>query len=198
MDRLDCTERKLFRRLLGYFWLRVCQNEELYAEIHGVCRLVTRGRYQHLAPPSKVATENCLRFFGHTLRRPRDRLVQRILRSLSDSSRKWLPGRKRKFWTEVVKEDLRTLDVDRQFRRNLRFRRVGNIPGSIPCKLSSKIDEGWAELCSRRHTSAKMRVIASGDDISPLVKSSQVSYHSYLLSMVCLHITANCKYGLTL
>ncbi|KAK6756868.1 hypothetical protein RB195_014972 [Necator americanus] len=32
MERLDCTERKLLRGLLGYFWPRVCLNEDLYAE----------------------------------------------------------------------------------------------------------------------------------------------------------------------
>ncbi|KAK6743213.1 hypothetical protein RB195_010462 [Necator americanus] len=84
---------------------------------------MTRGRYQHLAPPSKAAKVNRLRFFGHTLRRLADRLVQRVLKSSSGSSWKKPPGRKRKFWTEVVKEDLRTLGVDRQFRRDVRFRR---------------------------------------------------------------------------
>ncbi|KAK6733320.1 hypothetical protein RB195_017208 [Necator americanus] len=72
-------------------------------------------RYQHLAPPSKVAEVNRLRFFGLILRRPADRLVQRVLKSSSGSSWKKPPGRKRKFWTEVVKEDLRTLGVHRQF-----------------------------------------------------------------------------------
>ncbi|KAK6748170.1 hypothetical protein RB195_001036 [Necator americanus] len=86
MERLDCTERKLLRRLLGYFWPRVCHNKDLYAEIYVVYR------------------------------RPVDRLVQRVLRSSSGSSWKKPPGRKRKFWTEAVKEDLRTLGVDRQFR----------------------------------------------------------------------------------
>ncbi|KAK6726916.1 hypothetical protein RB195_004923 [Necator americanus] len=70
--------------------------------------------------------ENRLRFSGHTLRRPGDRLVQRVLKSLSGSSWKRPPGRKRKFWTEVVKEDLRTLGVDRQFRRDVKFRRIWN------------------------------------------------------------------------
>ncbi|KAK6749093.1 hypothetical protein RB195_001600 [Necator americanus] len=51
MERFDCTERKLLRRLLGYFWPRVCQKEDLYAEIDVVYRRMTRGRYQHLAPP---------------------------------------------------------------------------------------------------------------------------------------------------
>ncbi|KAK6764673.1 hypothetical protein RB195_024846 [Necator americanus] len=40
LDRLDCTERKLLRRLLGYFWHRVCHNEELYAEVDVVYRHV--------------------------------------------------------------------------------------------------------------------------------------------------------------
>ncbi|KAK6740199.1 hypothetical protein RB195_008582 [Necator americanus] len=113
MERLDCTERKLLRRLLGYFWPRVCHNEDLYAEIDVVYRRMTRGRHQHLAPPSKVAKVNRLRFFGHILKRPTDRLVQRVLSSSSGSSGKKPPGRKRKFRTEVVKEDLRILGVDR-------------------------------------------------------------------------------------
>ncbi|KAK6741209.1 hypothetical protein RB195_009209 [Necator americanus] len=120
MERLDCTERKLIR-LLGSFWPRVCHNEDLYAEIDVVYRRMTRGRYQHLAPPSKAAKVNRLRFFGHISRRPADRLVQRVLKSSSGSSWKKPPGRKRNFWTEVVKEDLRTLGVDRQFRRDVRF-----------------------------------------------------------------------------
>ncbi|KAK6757124.1 hypothetical protein RB195_015131 [Necator americanus] len=56
MERLDYTERKLLRRLLGYFWPRVCHNEDLNAEIDVVYRRMTRGRYQHLAPPSKRLT----------------------------------------------------------------------------------------------------------------------------------------------
>ncbi|KAK6748094.1 hypothetical protein RB195_000990 [Necator americanus] len=84
MERLDCTERKLLRLLLGYFWPRVCYNEDLYAEIDVVYRWVTRGKHQHLAP--KVAKVNRLRFFGHILRRPADRLVKRVLRSSVGSS----------------------------------------------------------------------------------------------------------------
>ncbi|KAK6733836.1 hypothetical protein RB195_017539 [Necator americanus] len=77
---------------------------------------MTRGRYHHLEPPSKLATESHLRFFGHILRRPADRLVQRVLRSLSGLSWKKPPDRQRKFCTEVVKEDLRALGVEEQLR----------------------------------------------------------------------------------
>ncbi|KAK6750083.1 hypothetical protein RB195_002210 [Necator americanus] len=31
MEKLDCTERKLFRRMLGYFWPLVCHNQEPYS-----------------------------------------------------------------------------------------------------------------------------------------------------------------------
>ncbi|KAK6763193.1 hypothetical protein RB195_023780 [Necator americanus] len=115
MERLDFTERKLLRLLVGYFWPRASHNDYLYAEIDVVYRRMTRGKHQHLAPPSKAAKVNRLRFFGHILRRPTDRLAQRVLRSSSGSSWKKPPGRKRKFWNEAVKEDLRTLGVDRQF-----------------------------------------------------------------------------------
>ncbi|KAK6757721.1 hypothetical protein RB195_015499 [Necator americanus] len=147
MERLDCTEQKLIRRLLGYFWPWVYHNEGLYAEIDVVYRRMTRGRYQHLAPPSKVAKVNRLRFFDHILRRPAHRLVQRVLRSLSGPKP---PGRERKFWTEVVKEDLRTLRVDRQFRRDVRFRRIWNSDEWIDSvQALAENREGWAELCSR-------------------------------------------------
>ncbi|KAK6764783.1 hypothetical protein RB195_024925 [Necator americanus] len=139
MERLNCTGRKLLRRLLGYFWPQTSTS----------------------GTPSKVAKVNRLRFFGHILRRPADRLVQRVLRSLSGSSWKKPPGRKRKFWTEMMKEDLRTLGVDR----------IWNSDEWIDSVQALADDrEGWAELSSSWHTSAKMRVIASGDDISPLIK----------------------------
>ncbi|KAK6735100.1 hypothetical protein RB195_018348 [Necator americanus] len=138
MERLDCTERQLLRRLPGYCWRRICHNEDLYAEIDVVYRRMTRGKHQHLAPPSKV------------LKRPADRLVQRVLRSSSGSSWKKSPGRKRKFWTEAVKEDIRTLGVDRQFRRDVRFRRTWNSDEWIDSVQALAEDrEGWAELCSR-------------------------------------------------
>ncbi|KAK6735617.1 hypothetical protein RB195_018685 [Necator americanus] len=107
---------------------------------------MTRGRYQHLAPPSKAAKVNRLRFFGHILRRPADRLLQRVLKSSSGSSWKKPPVRKRKFWTEVVKEDLKTLGVDRQFRRDVRFRRTWNSDEWIDSVQALAEDrEGWAE-----------------------------------------------------
>ncbi|KAK6758095.1 hypothetical protein RB195_015733 [Necator americanus] len=126
MERLDCTGRKLLRRLFGYFLLRVCHSEELYAEVDVMYLRMTREGYQHPAPPSKLGRENRLRFFGHVLRKPADRFVHRVLRRLSCSSWKRPPGRKRKFWTEVLKEDLRTLGVDRQFKRDVTFRRILN------------------------------------------------------------------------
>ncbi|KAK6765804.1 hypothetical protein RB195_025615 [Necator americanus] len=83
-------------------------------------------------------------------RRPADRLVQRVLKSSSGLSWKKTPGRKRKFWTEVVKEDLRTLGVDRQFRRDVRLRRTWNSDDWIDSVQALAEDrEGWAELCSR-------------------------------------------------
>ncbi|KAK6753222.1 hypothetical protein RB195_012675 [Necator americanus] len=83
-------------------------------------------------------------------RRPPDRLVERILRSLSGSSWKKPPGRKRKFWTDVVKEDLTTLGVDTQFMADVKFRSISNSDEWIASGHSLAEDrEGWAELCSR-------------------------------------------------
>ncbi|KAK6741659.1 hypothetical protein RB195_009496 [Necator americanus] len=44
--------------------------------------------------------------------------------------------------------------------------------GLILCKLSQKIGKVGQSCVQGRHTSAKMQVIASGDDISPPIKSS--------------------------
>ncbi|KAK6743846.1 hypothetical protein RB195_010882 [Necator americanus] len=52
--------------------------------------------------------------------------------------------------SEVVKEDLRTLGVDRQFRRDVVFRRIWNSNEWIDSVQGLAEDrEGWAELCSR-------------------------------------------------
>ncbi|KAK6748637.1 hypothetical protein RB195_001325 [Necator americanus] len=131
---------------------------------------MTRGRYQHLAPLSKMAKVNRLRFSGHILRRSADRLVQRVLRSLPGSSWKKPPGRKRKFWTEAVKEDLRTPGMDRQFKRDVRFSRIWNSDEWID-SVQALAEEKVGQSCLQaRYTSAKMRVIASGEDISPPIK----------------------------
>ncbi|KAK6765284.1 hypothetical protein RB195_025280 [Necator americanus] len=82
MERFDCTEGKLLRRLLGHFWpAMVCHNQDPYAENDVVYRRMTGERHQHLAPPSKVAKVNRLRFV-HILRKPVDRLVQRVRRGV--------------------------------------------------------------------------------------------------------------------
>ncbi|KAK6765048.1 hypothetical protein RB195_025110 [Necator americanus] len=81
MEMLDCMERKLFKRLLGYFWALVCYNEELCSEVDMVYRRMAYGKRQ-LVRPSEVVMENRLRFFGHVMRRPSDRLARVVLRIL--------------------------------------------------------------------------------------------------------------------
>ncbi|KAK6761747.1 hypothetical protein RB195_022722 [Necator americanus] len=128
---------------------RVCHDEKLYAEVDVVYRRMTYGRYQHLAQPSKGAAENRVCFFRHTLRRPADHLVLRVVSS-SGLSWKRPPGRKWKLWNEVVKEDLRIFGVDRQLRRDARFRRIWNNDEWIDSVQAFAEDrECWAELCSR-------------------------------------------------
>ncbi|KAK6733280.1 hypothetical protein RB195_017184 [Necator americanus] len=92
----------------------------------------------------KIATETRFCFFGHMLGSPAD--VQRVP-SLSDSSWKRPLGQKLKSWTEVIKEDLRTLGMDRQFRRYVWFRRMLNSDEWIDSVQEHQ--ESWAELCSR-------------------------------------------------
>ncbi|KAK6762948.1 hypothetical protein RB195_023598 [Necator americanus] len=130
MEKLDYVETNLFRGVLGYFWPLVCHNEELYPEMDMLYRWMTREKRQNLAPP-EVVMENRLRFFGHVTRRPSDRLVQVVLRMLPDPNWKRPPGRKRKLWMEMVKEDLRTLGVDWQFSRDVKFCRLWNSDGWV-------------------------------------------------------------------
>ncbi|KAK6763936.1 hypothetical protein RB195_024321 [Necator americanus] len=86
MEKLDCVERKLFSRLLGYFWPLVCHNEELYSEVGMLYRRMTRVKRQHLVRPSEVVTEYRLRSFGLIMRRPLDHLVRVVLRMLPDAN----------------------------------------------------------------------------------------------------------------
>ncbi|KAK6736266.1 hypothetical protein RB195_019129 [Necator americanus] len=118
---------------------------------------MTRGRYQHLAPPSKVATKNHLRIFGHVIKRPVDRLIQQVLKSLSDSSWKRPPGRKRKFWNEVVKEDSAWIDSLGETQCFAGYGIVTN--GSIPCERSQKIEKVRQSYIQGQHTSATMPVV---------------------------------------
>ncbi|KAK6752903.1 hypothetical protein RB195_003978 [Necator americanus] len=90
-------------------------------------RMTDRKR-QHLPRTSDVVMKNLLRFFGHVMRRASDRLVQVVLRMLPDPNWERPTGRKRKFWTKVVKENLRTFGVDWQSRREVeKFRRLCGI-----------------------------------------------------------------------
>ncbi|KAK6762816.1 hypothetical protein RB195_023500 [Necator americanus] len=92
-------------------------NEELFSEVDMVYLRMTRKKRQHLALSSEVVTENRFRLFGHVLRRPSNRLVQVILKMLPNGIWKRPPGREKKVRTEVVKEDLSILGVDKQLGR---------------------------------------------------------------------------------
>ncbi|KAK6750210.1 hypothetical protein RB195_002293 [Necator americanus] len=112
----------------------------------------TWAHHQRLWRGLTARNESCLDGYLGTfdLGRSADCLVQRVLKSSSGSSWKKSPGRKRKFWTEVVKEDLRTLGVDRQFRQDVRFRRTWNSDEWIDSvQVLAEDRDGWAELCSR-------------------------------------------------
>ncbi|KAK6734175.1 hypothetical protein RB195_017761 [Necator americanus] len=114
------------------------------------CKLKNNGSYER--DVQQRCTKATFAFNSSTkcLWRPADRLIQRVLRSSWGSSWKKSRGRKRKFWTEAVKEDLRTLGVVRQFRRDVRFRRIWNSDEWIDSVQALAEDrEGWAELCSR-------------------------------------------------
>ncbi|KAK6763270.1 hypothetical protein RB195_023833 [Necator americanus] len=84
------------------------------------------------------------------MRRPPDRLVQVVLRMLPNPEWKRAPGRKRRFRTGVVKKDLRTFGVDKQFSREVKFRCLWSSDeweDSVQALAEDR--EGWAELCSR-------------------------------------------------
>ncbi|KAK6761243.1 hypothetical protein RB195_022343 [Necator americanus] len=162
-----------FNSLTKCLWSTLITNEVKLRVYLSAIRPIMMYGSEIWAAPSTVMErldESCLDGYVATfgLGRPADRLVQRVLKSSSGSSWKKPPGRKRKFWTEAVKEDLRTLGVDRQIRRDARFRRTWNSDEWIDWQ---KIEKVWQSCVQGRHTSAKMRVIASGDDISPPIKS---------------------------
>ncbi|KAK6762484.1 hypothetical protein RB195_023273 [Necator americanus] len=132
MERLDCTERKLLRLLLGYFWPRVCYNVELCVEVDMVYRRMARGKRQR----KHVTRKSSPLLWSY---------IKEIGRSPCSTSSEEL---EEATWpkTDVVKEDLRTLGVDRQFRRDVRFRRMWNSDEWIDSVQALAEDrEGWAE-----------------------------------------------------
>ncbi|KAK6745370.1 hypothetical protein RB195_011854 [Necator americanus] len=103
----------------------------------------------------------------------------RLDATLNDSwiARDEAPGRKRKFWTDVVKENLRKLGVDRRFRRDVRFRRIWNSDEWIDSVQALAEDrEGPVELCSRTTHFGEDAVIALCADISPPIKSKKIPF----------------------
>ncbi|KAK6761843.1 hypothetical protein RB195_022795 [Necator americanus] len=112
---------------------------------------MTRGRFQHLAPPWKLEEhKNWFTLLWSRFEGEHQTAFFIVLRSLTSSSWKRPPGGRRKFRTEVVKEDLRILGVDRQFRRDVRFRRMWNSDEWIDsAQESHRRSRMLAEQCSR-------------------------------------------------
>ncbi|KAK6760053.1 hypothetical protein RB195_021537 [Necator americanus] len=96
-----------------------------------VHRPKARPEHQNLAQLSEAVMENRIRFFGHVTTIPSGHFVQVVLRMLPDPNWKRPPGRRRKLWTKVMKEDFRTPGVDKQFSRDVRSRRLGDSDGWI-------------------------------------------------------------------
>ncbi|KAK6743267.1 hypothetical protein RB195_010494 [Necator americanus] len=113
-----------------------------YSEVDMVYHRMTPVKHQDLARSSEVVTKNRLHFFVHVIRRPFDRLVQ---------------------VTKVVKEDLKTLGADKQFSRDVKFRRLWNSDG--PNKMGSDM---FKDDTSRR--------IPEGHNTRRPIKSSQIIY----------------------
>ncbi|KAK6761761.1 hypothetical protein RB195_022732 [Necator americanus] len=113
--------RKLLRGLPG-----VCHSEDLYAEIDVVYRWMTREKKStsYTAIESGYSKSSSL-FWSYTDETSRS-LCSVISVEFSGSGWKRPPGRKRKSWAEVVKEDVTTLGVDRQFSRGIRFHMTWN------------------------------------------------------------------------
>ncbi|KAK6754073.1 hypothetical protein RB195_013215 [Necator americanus] len=139
MEKPDCMKRKLLRRILAQFCPMISHNVEIYSEVDMLHRRMTREKHQHVAPPlkySKFSAENRPHFLGHIIRRSSDRLVEIASRMLSDLNCRRPPRRRRKFWTEVVKEDLLELGIERRFKRDVTFRGNGIATGGqILCAI---------------------------------------------------------------
>ena len=55
--------------------------------------------------------ENCLRWFGHIGRRSRDALVRRM-KKIDIAQGKKLRGRPKMMWMEVIKNDMKLLELE--------------------------------------------------------------------------------------
>ncbi|KAK6735105.1 hypothetical protein RB195_018351 [Necator americanus] len=104
----------------------------------------------------ELADELLPGLYAQEQRRWTDPLVQWVLMSLSGSIWKKPPGRKRKFWAEVMKEDLRTLGVNRQFRRDVRFRRIWDSDEWIDSVQAVAEEREDSVRTQKQHTSAQI------------------------------------------
>ena len=147
ISKIDVTERKLFRRMLGYFYPDVVHTVDLYREVNDLYQSLTRNRHTRLRKPSEQCTMNRLRLLGHILRRPDGRLTKDALFSVPAPNWKRPAGGSRKLWTEVVKEDLISLNIEKQFGRDRTLRKLWNGPNFLLAVQPIAEDRTlWAKL----------------------------------------------------
>jgi exonuclease III len=106
VSKVDALERRFLRRILGYFYPDRKHNYELYEDVNKIMRRLSNGRVNRLNRPSEEIATRRLRWLGHILRRPHDRIVHLSLRLNPPQEWKRAPGRKRVTWNEAVKKSI--------------------------------------------------------------------------------------------
>ena len=107
LERIDRAERRLLRRLLGYFYPVRPSSEEIYREVDQLQYRLTHGRVSRFLQASQAIEQARLRFVGHLLRRPQQRLARQVLYLHPKGDWKRRPGAPRTLWSQCVRDQLR-------------------------------------------------------------------------------------------
>lgn len=147
-NKLDALERRFLRRILGYFYPNQRHNYELYNDVDRIVRRMSKNKMHKLIRPSQEVAIRRLRWLGHVIRRPHDRLVHLSLRTTAPPDWKRAPGRRRLTWSEAVKKSIDGA-IRLRIKRDELQRQLWNSTEWVEVLYSIAQDrEAWTEFCA--------------------------------------------------
>ena len=155
-ERVDRAERKMLRRLFGHFYPSIPSRAEIYDETNRAYSRLTRGRIQ-VFPRASIHVETArLRYLGHVLRRPPNRIVAEVLRLLPDPSWKRRRGAPRQTWIDCLRAQLERMGLTQNTFPRGPWRTIWNSPCWIDALSEIAAQRSvWDDFVNRRITAAK-------------------------------------------
>ncbi len=125
-EKVDAAERRFLRRICSHFYPDRPEANEVHKEANILQEMLTQGKETHFTRASTLIERSRLRFLGHVLRRPENRILRLALFLQPKSEWTRRRGAPRQKWCEYVKEQLQVRNG--AFGRNRVLRRLWASP----------------------------------------------------------------------